>query len=65
MYRVMIVDDLEILRYDLKRMKIWSETKEFVIEGEAENGLDALKKLRATPYDLLIKIGRASCRERV
>ncbi len=54
MYRVMIVDDLEILRYDLKRMKIWSEKKEFVIEGEAENGLDALKKLRATPYDLLI-----------
>jgi two-component system response regulator YesN len=54
LYKVIIADDLEILRYDLKRMKVWSETKDFVIEGEAENGLDALKQLRASSYDLLI-----------
>ncbi|NLL67980.1 MAG: response regulator [Clostridiaceae bacterium] len=54
MYKVMIADDIEILRYDLKRMKVWSETKDFAVEGEAENGLDALKKLRASDYDLLI-----------
>lgn len=54
MFKVLIVDDLEILRYDLKRMKVWSETKDFVIAGEAENGLDALKKLRTSSYDLLI-----------
>ncbi len=54
MYKVLIADDLEILRYDLKRMKAWDEIEGFIIAGEAENGLDALKKLRATPYDLLI-----------
>lgn len=54
MYKVLIVDDLEILRYDLKRTKIWGEQSGFIIEGEAENGLDALKKLRAAPYDLII-----------
>lgn len=54
MYKVLIADDIEILRYDLRRMKVWSETKDFVIAGEAENGLDALKKLRASSYDLLI-----------
>lgn len=54
MYKVMIADDMEILRYDLKRMKVWSETKDFVIEGEAKNGLDALKQLRTSSYDLLI-----------
>ena len=51
MFKVLIVDDLEILRYDLKRMKVWSETKDFVIAGEAQNGKDALEKLRASSYD--------------
>lgn len=54
LYKVLIVDDLEILRYDLKRMAIWGETTGFSIEGEAENGADALKKLKATPFDLVI-----------
>lgn len=54
MYKVLIVDDQEILRYDIKRMKVWSQTKDFVIAGEAENGMDALKKLRASSSDLLI-----------
>lgn len=50
----MIVDDLEVLRYDLKRMKIWGEQTGFTIEGEAENGRDALNKLRASSFDVLI-----------
>ena len=54
MYKVLIADDLEILRYDLKRMKVWSETKDFVIAGEATNGKEALEKLQASSYDLLI-----------
>jgi two-component system response regulator YesN len=54
LYRVLIADDLEILRYDLKRMKIWGEHSGFVIEGEAENGADALRKLRQASYDLVI-----------
>lgn len=54
MYRVLIVDDHEILRYDLKRMHIWGESSGFIIEAEAENGLEALKLLRQRPYDLVI-----------
>ena len=54
MYKVLIVDDLEILRYELKRMKIWGEHSGFIIEGEAENGVDALKRLREASYDLVI-----------
>jgi len=54
LYKVLIVDDQRILRYDLKRMKVWSETKDFVIAGEAENGKDALKMLRSSSFDLLI-----------
>lgn len=54
MYRVLIVDDLEVLRLELKRMRVWGEQSGFVIEGEAENGLDALRKLREKSYDLVI-----------
>ncbi len=54
MYKVLIADDLEILRYDLKRMKIWGEYSGFIIEGEAENGAEALRKLREASYDLVI-----------
>ncbi len=54
MYKVLIVDDLEVLRLDMKRMKIWGESTGFFIGGEAENGADALKMLRESPYDLII-----------
>ena len=53
MYNVMIVDDLEIPRYDLKRMDSW-EPAGFLIKGEAENGLEALEKLKKDHYDLVI-----------
>lgn len=43
MYRVLIVDDIDILRYDLKRMKVWGETTGFAIEDEASDGREALK----------------------
>lgn len=54
MYKVLIVDDIAILRYELKRMKVWGDHSGFIIEGEAENGEDALKKLRETSFDLVI-----------
>lgn len=54
MYKVLIVDDLDVLRLELKRMKVWGENSGFIIEGEAENGLDALRKLREKSYDLVI-----------
>ncbi len=54
MYRVLIVDDIAILRYALKRMMVWGEETGFFIEDEASDGREALKKLRESPFDLLI-----------
>lgn len=54
MYTVMIVDDMEIIRRRLKRMKIWGEASGFQVVAEAANGCEALKKLQAAPVDLVI-----------
>ncbi len=54
MYKVLIVDDMEILRRDVKRLKIWGEKSGFTITDEAEDGMEALKKLEANPVDLVI-----------
>lgn len=54
MYKVMIVDDVEVFRRQVKRLKLWGETSGFTIEEEAENGLDALNKLELSSIDLVI-----------
>lgn len=54
MYKVMIVDDVELFRYDIRRKKIWQENQDFCITQEAENGLDALLKLKSNPVDIVI-----------
>jgi Response regulator containing CheY-like receiver domain and AraC-type DNA-binding domain len=54
MYKVMVVDDLEIVRLQLKRLKIWGEASGFQIMEEAVNGQEALEKLQENPVDLLI-----------
>lgn len=54
MYKVMIVDDMEIVRLQLKRMKIWREISGFEITDEARNGHEALQKLQSNPVDLVI-----------
>lgn len=54
MYSVLIVDDLAVMRMQIKRLKIWGTITGFSIVAEAENGLDALQKLRMTPVDLVI-----------
>lgn len=54
MYKVMIVDDMEILRRDVKRLKLWGENSGFMVTGEAKDGADALKKLEEDPVDLVI-----------
>lgn len=50
----MIVDDMEIMRRELKRMRIWGEQTGFIISAEAKNGQDAIKKLREKKIDLVI-----------
>lgn len=50
----MIVDDMEVLRRDVKRLKLWGENSGFIITEEAKDGLEALKKLEENPVDLVI-----------
>lgn len=50
----MIVDDMEIMRKELKSLKIWGESTGFVISEEAKNGQDAIDKLRENRVDLVI-----------
>jgi len=50
----MIVDDMEVLRRDVKRLKLWGENSGFIIAEEAKDGLEALKKLEENPVDLVI-----------
>lgn len=54
MYKVMIVDDMEIVRLQLKRLKVWGEASGFQIIEEARNGHEALEKLKTNPIDLII-----------
>ena len=52
MIRVLIVDDHAIVRQGLKR--ILDETKEINAVGEAANGIEALKKIRAEKWDVVL-----------
>lgn len=54
MFKVMIVDDMEIMRRQIKRLPVWGETSGFYIIDEAEDGQEALEKLQIQPVDLLI-----------
>ena len=54
MYKIMIVDDRDIVRTELKRLKIWGEFSGFYISQEAQNGQEALDKLEHNKVDLVI-----------
>ena len=54
LYKVMIVDDRDIVRTEVKRLKIWGESSGFSISDEAQNGQEALDKLEHNPADLVI-----------
>lgn len=53
MYRVLIVDDDMAVRYMLKRFKGW-ELYGFVLVDEACDGRDALNKINANHFDMVI-----------
>ncbi len=53
MYKVLIVDDDKTERYMLRQFQKW-ENYGFVIEDEARDGKEALIKLSAQSYDLII-----------
>lgn len=50
----MIVDDMEVLRRDVKRLKIWGENSGFLITEEAKDGQEAIKILENNSVDLVI-----------
>lgn len=50
----MIVDDMEIMRKQLKGLEVWGEKTGFVISAEAKDGQEAIKKLRENKMDLVI-----------
>lgn len=54
MFKVMIVDDIEVMRRQIKRLPLWGESTGFNIIDEAEDGQEALCKLQSQPVDLLI-----------
>ena len=54
MYKVMLVDDMDIVRLELRRLPVWGEETGFIIAEEARNGEEALKKLSKCHIDLVI-----------
>ncbi len=52
MIRVFIADDHTIVRQGLKR--ILAETPDMAVTGEAENGIEALKKIREGEWDVVL-----------
>lgn len=52
--QIMLVDDYEIFRKQLKRQRYWKNQSDFVITSEADNGWDALLALRKNPVDILV-----------
>ncbi len=54
MLKVMLVDDMDIVRIELKRIPVWGEKSGFIIVDEARNGEEALLKLEKNNIDLVI-----------
>ncbi len=52
MIRVLIADDHTLVRQGLKR--ILAETTDMTVAGEAENGVEALKKIREGEWDVVL-----------
>ncbi|MBM7685459.1 response regulator [Defluviitalea raffinosedens] len=54
MLNVLIVDDMDIVRREIKRLRVWGESTGFVILEEASNGQEALEILEQKSMDLVI-----------
>lgn len=53
-WKVMIVDDMEVFRRQIRRLSFWKEETPFALVAEASDGVEAMKFLQKTPVDLLI-----------
>lgn len=54
MLKVMLVDDVEIVRMEMRRMPVWGEISGFLVACEAKNGEEALEKLEKQEVDMVI-----------
>lgn len=54
MYRVLIAEDMEAIRLQLKRLPLWGESSGFVIGGMARDGQEALDFLDKEVFDLIL-----------
>jgi two-component system response regulator YesN len=54
MYKVMLVEDSEVMLKEIRRLKCWRDAPDFVVSYEARNGCEALQQLTGTPIDLVI-----------
>jgi two-component system response regulator YesN len=54
MYKVMVVDDMDIIHREFRRMPIWGSMSGFEISAEAKNGQEALELLKSGDTDLVI-----------
>jgi two-component system, NarL family, invasion response regulator UvrY len=52
MLRILVVDDHPVVRQGI--MRIIEETKEMKVTGEAQNGLEAVKKLKEQDFELVL-----------
>jgi two-component system response regulator YesN len=54
MYKVMLVEDSEVMLKEIRRLKCWRDAPDFVVSYEARNGCEALQQLTGTLIDLVI-----------
>ncbi|WP_438444819.1 response regulator transcription factor [Gorillibacterium sp. sgz5001074] len=54
MHKVLIVDDMDIVRIMAKRLKLWGRETGFELAAEASDGREALAILEEIPIDLVI-----------
>lgn len=54
LFRVLLVDDMEISRRQVRRLDLWNGATNFSIAAEAQNGQEALNLLKQEHFDLLI-----------
>jgi two-component system response regulator YesN len=54
LFRVLLVDDMEISRRQVRRLDLWNGATNFSIAAEAQNGQEALNLLKQEQFDLII-----------
>lgn len=54
MLKALVVDDMEAVRREIRRMDFWGDSSGFVIAKEARDGAEALMLLEAERFDLVL-----------